>query len=85
MLDQAQQTSKAIHNILVLYKISMYTRPIRKYGRGQTNYKNVSPNRLISPNVYGPRGLPSPRTSWKEMVVTYNLAEWLENKQIKKC
>jgi hypothetical protein len=54
MLDQAQQTSKAIHNILVLYKISMYTRPIRKYGRGQTNYKNVSPNRLISPHVYGP-------------------------------
>jgi hypothetical protein len=54
MLDQAQQTSKAIDNILVLYKISTYTWPIRKYGRPQTNYKNVSSYDLISPHVYGP-------------------------------
>jgi uncharacterized protein (DUF3820 family) len=31
MLDQAQRTSKAIDNILVLYKISTCTRPIKKY------------------------------------------------------
>jgi hypothetical protein len=43
MPDQALRTSKAISNVLVLYKISMYMRPIKKYGRPETNYIRMFP------------------------------------------